>query len=95
MIWDHGETALYQFVSTLNEGNSHIHIQVDLTVHSDSIRYLDLEIYRPDSNPIGHRIGFKETGSHLLLPPKSHHAPHVFRGVLYSQLLRFATYSSS
>lgn len=93
MVWDHGEPALQQFVSLLN--NADPHIQVDLIVHSDSIRYLDLEVYRSEDNTFGHRIGFKETACHRLLPPNSYHAPHVFRGVLYSQLLRFATHSSS
>lgn len=44
---------------------------------------------------VGYRIGFKETDSHRLLPRDSSHAAHVHRGVVYSQILRWATRSSS
>ena len=46
-------------------------------------------------NQIGHRIGFKPTDCHLVLSPDSHHPQHTFRGILFSQVLRWLTKSST
>ena len=93
MIWDHGEAELRRFHARLNGFDPHI--QTDLSFHRDSIRFLDLEIYRAADNSIGHRVGFKDTACHTLLPRASHHAEHVHRGVLFSSILRWASRSSS
>ena len=93
VIWDHGEEALESFLHHLNAQDPNI--QVDLHFHADHLRFLDLEIYRGDNNCVGFRIGFKDTDSHRLLPSDSLHAQHVHRGVVYSQILRWATRSYS
>lgn len=96
LIWDHGLDTLHQFLNHLNSLDSHI--QVDMSFHSSSIRFLDLDIYRltfDDRCPLGFRIAFKDTHSHLILPHSSHHAKHVTPGVIFSQVLRWATHSSS
>ncbi len=91
-IWDHGEQSLQDFHQFLNNIDSNI--SLDLQCNQDSIRFLDLELYRSGSS-IGYRIGFKPTDSHSLLPPSSFHPSHVPRGILFSQVLRWATKSSS
>ena len=93
VVWDHGADSFNDFVRHLNSQDSHI--QLDSTSDSHTIRFLDLELYRTPDNSFGHRIGFKDTDSHRLLPKDSHHAPHVHRGVLFSQILRWATRSST
>ena len=92
-VWDHGLPALQAFHHFVNEQDRSI--QVDLEHSSGSLRFLDLLLYRTPSHSFGHRIGFKDTDSHRLLPKDSHHPPHVHRSVLFCQLLRFATLSSS
>ena len=89
-IWDYGIESLMAFHSFLNGLDSNI--SVDLQHSSTSIRFLDLELYRAQDN-VGYRIGFKPTDCHSVLPPSSHHPRHIFRGILYSQILRWATRS--
>ena len=92
-VWRHGEAALHDFVSSLN--NLDANIQVDLHSSPDRLRFLDLEIYRGPHNNFGYRVGFKETDCHRLLRADSHHPPHVHKGVIFSQVLRWASRSSS
>jgi len=93
VVWDHGHDALVSFLEHLNALDPHI--IVDLTCNADKIRFLDLEIYRAPGGLFGHRIGFKDTDCHQLLPRDSLHASHVHRGVVYSQILRWVTLSST
>ena len=93
VLWDHGPDALNAFLLHLNSLDQHI--QLDVTSNPNSIRFLDLELYRGPDGHIFHRIGFKATDCHRLLPQDSQHAPHVHRGVIYSQILRWATRSST
>ena len=91
-LWDHGPETLRGFHRFLNSLDPCI--QVDLNINADTIRFLDLSLYRC-GNRIGHRIGFKPTDCHLILPPDSHHPQHTFQGILYSQILRWLSRSSS
>ena len=91
-LWDHGEAALREFHLFLNSIDANI--QVDLKLDRERIRFLDLELYR-HNNSIGYRIGFKPTDCHLILPRDSYHPSHVCKGILFSQILRWATKSSS
>lgn len=79
----------------LNEQDSNIQL---LLKHShDSIHFLDLRIYRSslDSARLSHRVAFKPTACHRLLPWSSNHAAHVHRGLIYSHLLRWSLCSST
>ena len=91
-VWDHGSERLEEFHTFLNSIDSNI--KVDLHHSRDSIRFLDLDLYR-NGNRIGHRIGFKPTDCHLVLPPDSYHPQHTFRGILFGQILRWLTKSST
>ena len=92
-IWDHGVEALKTFHQSLNRLDSNITVSLDFDLFR--IRFLDLEVYRGPNLSIGHRIGFKPTDSHLILPPDSHHPRHVFRGILLGQVMRWASKSAS
>ena len=89
-LWEHGLPGLLQFLAHVNSIESSI--TVELHFDRQTIRFLDLELYRFGSS-IGHRIGFKSTDSHMILPPSSFHPNHVFRGILFGQILRWATKS--
>ena len=91
-LWDHGPEKLQEFHAFLNGIDSNI--KVDLHFNADGIRFLDLYLYR-SGNRIGHRIGFKPTDCHLVLPPDSYHPRHTFRGILFGQILRWLTKSST
>ena len=95
MVWDHGPTSLSQFLQHLNAQDPSI--QVDLLSSLTSVRFLDLLLYRPTpSSPTLHfQVAFKETHSYAILPSTSHHPPHVHRGVLFAEILRWATHSST
>ena len=93
LVWEHGADSLSFFLRHLNSCDPHI--QLDLHFDSHSVRFLDLEIYRGPDSALCYRIGFKATDSHHLLPRDSLHASHVHRGVVYSQVLRWVTRSST
>ena len=92
-LWDHGLDALHEFHNFLNGIDNNI--QLDMHFDSNSVRFLDLEIYRTADDHLGYRIGFKATDSHMILPSSSHHPRPVFSGILYSQILRWASRSYS
>lgn len=94
-LWDHGLPSLNLFVSHLNQQDPRM--QVDLFQNANTVRFLDLELYRSSgsSHHLGFRVGFKQSHSFSVLPASSHHAPHVHRAVIFSQILRWATRSSS
>ena len=95
MVWDHGQTSLSLFLQHVNAQDPSI--QVDLHSSPSSVRFLDLELYRsdPTSSILRFRVAFKETHSFALLPSSSHHPPHVHRGVVFAEVLRWATHSST
>lgn len=93
-VWPHGMDSLRLFHDHLNSVDPNI--QLVMTHHCDFIHFLDLLIYRPSvGNHLSHRVAFKASACHRILPKSSHHAPHVFKSVIFSQVLRWATRSST
>lgn len=93
-VWEHGLDTLLLLRDHLNSINSSIRISMDYSSHS--VRFLDLEIFKTkDQALLSYRTGFKPTDSHRILSPDSEHPHHVFRSIVFSQLLRWATHSSS
>ena len=90
-VWTHSETKLYEFVTHLN--SCHPTIRVQLT-HGSSVDFLDLTISHVNSR-IFYKPYFKETASHMILTPSSHHPKTTFSGLLFGEVLRLATNSSS
>ena len=91
-VWTHSEADLIDFVNIVNSFIEHI--TVTLTFHSSRIRFLDLELYRQEDH-LCYRTGFKATDSFKVLSPDSYHPPHVFNSIIFGQLYRFATHSST
>ena len=92
-IWDFSTASLELFHSSLNAID--LNIKVTLSFDFNSIRFLDLELYRDINHLICYRIGFKPTDTHMILPPDSHHPKHIFRGVLLGQVMRWASKSAT
>lgn len=91
-IWDLDESCLSSFVELIN--SLFPTITVSLTFDIASIRFLDLTIYKSNSE-LFYRIGFKPTDTHAILPPTSYHPPQVFSSILFGQVYRWVTHSSS
>jgi hypothetical protein len=91
-VWTFSELDLLSFVNTVNSFNSNV--QVTLSHSRSSVRFLDLEVYR-DGGRCGYRTGFKPTDSFKILTSDSYHPPHVFKGIVFGNLYRFVTHSST
>lgn len=91
-IWPHSEESLLLFRDHVN--SIHPSIKVTLSFSPTSIRFLDLDLYISGER-ICHRIGFKPTDSFRILPSDSFHPPTVFNSILYSQIYRWCTRSST
>lgn len=91
-IWNHSEDDFLNFVNIVN--NFDVNIHVDMSFNRFSIRFLDLELYKCN-NRLCYRIGFKATDSFRILTSDSYHPPHVFENIIYGQLYRFITRSST
>ena len=90
-IWDHGESSLLRFHEHLNAQ----HPRISLTLHHGrTVNFLDLTITARE-NCLSYSLFAKDTDTHFILPRDSHHPPHTFKGILFGELLRFATHSSS
>lgn len=92
-IWPHSLTDLVTFINILNSTNPNIKLTAK---HSAvEIDFLDCTIFKSDKKTINTKIFFKETDSHHLLHPNSHHPKHIFKGIVKSQILRFIRLSST
>ena len=90
-VWTHSVPVLLQFVAHLN--SCHPSIKVKLT-HGSTVDFLDLTITCIESR-ISYQPFFKETASHMILTPSSHHPVTTYSGLLFGEALRLATNSSS
>ena len=90
-IWPGQLDSLRSFCDHANA----VHPSIRLTLaFGTSVNFLDLTVsVQPPS--LSYAIYCKPTDTHLLLPPSSHHPRHVTRGVLYGQILRLVTRSST
>ena len=92
-VWPHSEQDLTRFIEHLNLQDPNIQVTADFS--RSSLRFLDLELSFAPTYSILYKVGFKETDLNFCLPSTSHHPPHTHRAVLYSQILRWATRSST
>ena len=69
-------------------------IKVEMTCDLSSIRFLDLTLMK-SAGFLNFKIGFKPTDCHTILSPKSLHPPHVFSAIVFGQVYRWATHSST
>ena len=52
-----------------------------------SVNYLDVTSYLDDQNQIQYKLFTKETDARFYLKTNSFHPPHVFKSVVYSQMI--------
>ena len=90
-LWEHGADSLSLFVEHLNM--QHPNIRVTLK-YGTSIDFLDLHVTIQNCN-LQYSVFFKDTDGHLVLPPSSHHPSSTFKGLLYGEIFRFASHSST
>lgn len=90
-VWTHSDKDFEDFTQVLN--NHHESIEIDPILHDNEVNFLDTTVFKgPNFGKTGildTKVYFKPTDTHALLHKKSFHPPHVFKGLLKSQLLRF------
>lgn len=90
-IWTHTREDFQHFVTNLN--NHHPSINLQPVLHCTEINFLDTTTFKgpnfPLTGQLDVRVYFKPTDAHALLHKTSFHPRHTFRGIIYSQLLRF------
>jgi len=90
-LWEHGSPSLLLFVEHLNSQHPNINVTLQ---YGTSIDFLDLHV-SAQNGVLQYSVFFKDTDSHMLLPPSSHHPSSTFKGLLYGEILRFASHSST
>ena len=90
-VWDHGEASLLLFQQHLNAQHPRISLSIQ---YGRTVNFLDLHITASDRR-FEYSVFAKDTDTHFVLTKDSHHPPHTFRGIIFGELLRFATHSSS
>lgn len=90
-VWTHSRSDFEDFVQTLN--THHTSIKLQATIHESTVNFLDTTTFKgPDfsnSGKLDTKVYFKPTDTHALLHKSSFHPKHTFKGLVYSQLLRF------
>nr|XP_049581060.1 uncharacterized protein LOC125971932 isoform X2 [Syngnathus scovelli] len=90
-IWGDSREDFDLFLKTLND--QHPSINLTAQISEREINFLDTTTFKgPEFNTTGKldvRVFFKPTDTHALLHKQSFHPKHTFKGLIYSQLLRF------
>ena len=86
-VWSGSLAELNGFIQLANSID--INIKLTSVISYTSIVFLDLSIYILNSH-LHYRIHFKDTNSHSILHRSSHHPKHTFKGIVYSQIRRWA-----
>ena len=92
LIWPLPSERLFSFVDFVNSIAPTI--KVELVFDRFSIRFLDLLLTKKGER-LHFKIGFKPTDSHTILSPSSFHPSHVFKAIVFGQVYRWVTHSSS
>ncbi|KAL5247374.1 hypothetical protein ACHWQZ_G019296 [Mnemiopsis leidyi] len=87
-IWRGTPRQFDLFVQKLNKLAKPFGIQFGDQQISRSVNYLDVTLYLDDQNHIQYKLFTKETDARLYLKTNSFHPPHVFKSVVYSQMIR-------
>jgi len=90
-IWRGNTNDLITFLNFTN--NFYDNISITYEYNKDFCIFLDLYIYKNDHHLL-HKIHFKETNNHSLLDVSSNHPKHVFKGIIHSQIRRWAALTS-
>ena len=76
------------FVKRLNELAKPFGIQFGDHQIGRSVDYLDVTVYLDEGNQLQYKLFKKETDARMYLKTSSFHPPHVFKSVVYSQMIR-------
>ena len=87
-IWKGSRRQFDLFVSKLNEAAKPFGIQFGDCQFGKSVNYLDVELTLGENNNIDYRLFKKETDARLYLNTDSFHPDHVFKSVVFSQMIR-------
>jgi len=90
-VWNEPIQDLNTFLNDVNCFDPNI--KITHTLSSVELTYLDITIFKSDDS-LKYKIYFKDTNSHSILHTSSHHPKHIFKGVIYSQLRRWASLCS-
>ena len=91
-IWEGTKDEFYAFISNLNNFNPHL--DFTYTISYTSIEYLDLSVIISSCH-LDYSISFKSSNSHTILHKTSNHPNHIFKGITYGQIRRWASLSST
>ena len=87
-VWTGSERQFHLFVKSLNELTKPYGIQFGDFLFGKEVNYLDMNIYLGECNTIEYRLYKKETDARLYLQTESFHPKHVFKSVVFSQMIR-------
>jgi len=90
-IWRGSLEDLHKFLFEVNTIDKNITITYEINL--THCIFLDLHIFKFNNN-LHHKIHFKDTNNHSLLDVSSNHPKHTFRGIIYSQIRRWAALTS-
>lgn len=91
IIWPHSREDFTEFFNILN--SHHPNIKLKANIEKNSISFLDVTIFKGDgfrqTQTLDTKVYFKPTDTHELLHKSSYHPPHIFKGIVKSQIIRF------
>lgn len=73
--------------------NHHSNIKINYTI-GNQIAFLDVKLTKTD-NQLNTAVHHKENTEPYIVPFRSDHARHIFRGVIYGAILRAVKYSTT
>ena len=87
-LWIGSKRQFDLFVSKLNIAAKPFGIQFGDCQFGKSVNYLDVQLTLGEDNQIEYKLFKKETDARLYLNTDSFHPQHVFRSVVFSQMIR-------
>lgn len=87
LVFNHPAARFPNLLTILN--NHDANIQLTASCSTISVDFLDTTVFKNDGRLLT-RLFSKPTDTHLLLHKGSFHPPHTFKGIVRSQILRFA-----
>ena len=87
-MWIGTRRQFDMFVSKLNAAAKPYGIQFGDVQFGKSVNYLDVKLSLDDNNQIQYQLYKKDTDARLYLKTDSFHPEHVFKSVVFSQMMR-------
>lgn len=87
-LWTGSIRQFHLFVKKLNELAKEFGLQFGDSQIGKSVNYLDMTISLVDNNILKYQLFVKETDARLYLETDTFHPAHVFKSVVFSQMMR-------